>query len=399
MLGLAEANIQCDCNEDTLKIDGYRLERDNLTEVNIRNRTAVYIKSSVQYRRRYDLEPVSSPIIWIEFNVGSPSAWLLFTGYREWRTLNPKNRLESGSMTSQLKRLDQWDESWRSANAENKPMFIMCDSNIDVRPWLNPELVLTLYQKQMKTYLTKLKEMASSNGLTLLPTPPTRSQGQDAETTIDIVMSNMPQLIQTVELIQSSSDHCILLFTKDAKIKVAQQQPRTARCFKEYSKEKMLNSLNLPMLNSLLFETDPNLVANVLVSHITSAIDIVAPIKTVQIRHKYAPHLTPHSKHLMEARNALRVTYNSTKLLKDEIAFKKARNLAVKSQRSDRKMWAIKIIEKTTMNASDSKALWKAAKIITGEDKKESVNKLVINGTITENKKNYGKWFKFVLHK
>ena len=140
------------------------------------------------------------------------------------------------------------------------------------------------------------------------------------------------------------------------------------------------------MLNSLLQMTDPNLVANVLSSHITQAINIVAPLKTIQPRHKYAPHLSLHSKDLMTNRNQLKDIYNNSRLLADEIAYKKARNLAVKSQRSDRKKWAVKIINKTEKSGNDGKAMWKAAKSISGEAKKESIKKLILDGTVTSEK-------------
>ena len=384
--GIAEANMSIDCHEATLKILDYTLERDNLIEEGLRTRLALYIKSTVQYKRRTDLEPKCTPAIWVEFNAGTSSAWLLFTGYREWRTLDPKKRVESGSQSSQLKRLDSWQDSWVLASSEGKPVFIIGDLNIDVQPWLDQSTDLTDYQVQRKPLLNKLKEMAGINDLSLLATPPTRSQGQDRDSTIDIVLTNKAELINSVELLPSSSDHRVVVVRKEAKVVSIPQEAITARSFKLYSKEKMLNCLDIPMLNSLLQLTDPNLVANVLVSHITSAIDRVAPYKTVQQRRNYAPHLSQHTKELMKLRNELRVKHRFSGLLSDEIAFKRARNTAVRSQRSDRKNWASKMIYDTVNKGLDSKKMWNVAKSISGECKKETVQKLTIRGVITKDK-------------
>ena len=171
-IGIAEINIAHDSHEAPLIIDNYILERDNLSKAGLTTRAAVYVRSSVQYRRREDLEPVETPLLWIEFNAETPSAWLLGIGYREWRTLNPTTKASSITLKSQLLRLESWEQSCNKAANEDKPIFFMSDCNIDVQPWHNPNAKLTDYQYQRKPLLSKLKEIAVANGLSLLKTLP-----------------------------------------------------------------------------------------------------------------------------------------------------------------------------------------------------------------------------------
>ena len=209
------------------------------------------MNAKVQYTRRTDLEPPASPIIWVEINAGTSSAWLLFVGYREWRSLYGKNKAESGSQKNQLLRLELWQDSWALAEKENKPIFSLSDINVDVQPWLNQNLVLSEYQHQQKPILNKVREMATATNLHLIPTVATRFQGRDKESILDILLTNSPQMVHHVELIPSSTDHKIVLFHKDIVMRKIHPETKLTRSFKNYTKEGMIANLNIPMLNSL----------------------------------------------------------------------------------------------------------------------------------------------------
>ena len=95
--GIVEANVPPHCHPPSLMIDGYQHEMDNLWLSGKKGRTMIYVKDEVNYIRRADLEPPSSPAIWLEIDQGTPTAWLLFIGYREWRSLLDKNKQRSES--------------------------------------------------------------------------------------------------------------------------------------------------------------------------------------------------------------------------------------------------------------------------------------------------------------
>ena len=134
VMGILEANMGINICTHMLGIDGYILERDNLIEQGCRTRTAIYINEKLEYKRRKDLEVKGSPAIWIEISPDSTKSWLLFVGYREWRSLLDKDKEKSLKMEQQLIRLEKWNESWKKADKEGKPMYIMGDLNIDVIP-------------------------------------------------------------------------------------------------------------------------------------------------------------------------------------------------------------------------------------------------------------------------
>ena len=133
MFGILEANIGWNSNSEILDIDGYFLERDNLHQVQGRTRAAVYVHNKLRYIRRQDLEPPNSPTLWLEVNPTSSKPYLIFIGYREWRSLLDKDKKFSGLVKQQQLRLEGWNESWARAESENKLMILMGDWNDECR--------------------------------------------------------------------------------------------------------------------------------------------------------------------------------------------------------------------------------------------------------------------------
>ena len=78
----------------------------------------------------------------------------------------------------------------------------------------------------------------------------------------------------------------------------------------------MLEALDIPKLNQLLFEYDTNYVAEKLVFYINEALDLVAPISTTQLRKSYAPYLTPATKELMMNRNLAAKALSTFRIIK-----------------------------------------------------------------------------------
>ena len=59
----------------------------------------------------------------------------------------------------------------------------------------------------------------------------------------------------------------------------------------------------MPELLEIEKENNVDRAAELLTAGLTRILDIMAPIKTIQIRENYAPHLTEHTKKLQTKRN------------------------------------------------------------------------------------------------
>ena len=384
VIGITEANMKHDDYEPALQIDGFHLERDNLGATGIRTRAAVFISEELLYKRRPDLEALNTPLIWLEILSDIKKPWLIGVGYRQWRTLDNKDNKTSGSIKCQMERFNGWNQSIAKANAEMKPIVLMGDINIDVTPWLFPDKELSDYQVSMKPILTMLKSIACEQELDLVKTLPTRHQGNNVPSILDLILTNIPAQLSVPTLVDSSSDHKVIIFTKTIPVKSKVTVIRKARSFKGYTRKKLLQELDMPKLNLLLHSTNLNYVADMLVNEINRVLDLVAPIKTIQMRNKYAAHLKPETKEMMTNRNLLKkkAIFSNSDL--DWTCFKKARNNTLKAQRKDKIEWASKMLLK---EGNKSKMLWQTAKRLSGDNSNKSISSLTING-ITNNRSN-----------
>ena len=214
IFALMEANMSPECHSPALQIADFSLERDNLLNYNIRTRTAIYVSDSLSYKRRYDLEIPQLPFIWLEIKDSPSKSWLMMAGYRQWRTLGEKNRKGSHLMKAQLERFKKWTLSMEKAEQEGKEVVILGDLNIDVTPWTNPSTIRSEYQVSMASMLSALMETTNKLNLTLVKTPPTRFQGSDTPSILDVIFSNKPEKLGNPTLFETSSDHKLIVIKK-----------------------------------------------------------------------------------------------------------------------------------------------------------------------------------------
>ena len=377
IMGITEANMKNDAHVSALQIKGFYLERDNLGASGVSTRVAVFIAEELLYKRRSDLEIFNIPLVWLEILSNPKQPWLVAVGYRQWRSLDGEDKKESGTTKSQKDRFQLWNNSLTKAQAELKPVVLMGDINIDVTPWLHPDRQLS-----ESPLLKMLKATASQLEFSLIKTEPTRHQGEDVPSVLDLILTNIPAQLSTPILIDSSSDHKVIFFHKSTKVKAKVLLIRKARSYKNYTKEKLQNQLNMPRLNRLLFSTNLNYVANTLVDEVNRVLDVIAPVRTIQLRTKYAAHLTEATKQMMTDRNNLKTKAILSKLDEDWSIFRKARNKTLKCQRKDKIDWASKMLLK---DGNKSKMLWQTAKRLSGDNSNKTISSLTIDG-ITNNK-------------
>ena len=92
-------------------------------------------------------------------------------------------------------------------------------------------------------------------------------------------------------------------------------------------------------------------------------LDQCAPIRTIQTRENYAPHLTEETKLLMQERNHAQTTAATTGSIEDWRKYRGLRNQCVAAQRMDRQKWEVNKLKSAGNTPSD---LWKSVKGILG---------------------------------
>jgi hypothetical protein len=104
---------------------------------------------------------------------------------------------------------------------------------------------------------------------------------------------------------------------------------------------------------------DADQAAQLLTDKLTAILDTMAPIKTIQVRSKYAPWLSNSTKKLMEDRNKAGLTATQTKDNDDWRLYKSLRNTETSRMRQEKKAWEEMKLSSTKHNPS---TLWKNVK-------------------------------------
>ena len=85
---------------------------------------------------------------------------------------------------------------------------------------------------------------------------------------------------------------------------------------------------------------------------LTKILDVMAPVKTIQVRENYAPHLSEKTKGLQKVRNEAQAKAARTKEPQDWRMYRSLRNQTLTSLRSDRRNWEKEKLSSSSENSS-----------------------------------------------
>ncbi|CAB4000880.1 Hypothetical predicted protein [Paramuricea clavata] len=313
-------------------IPGYSCEFRNRESVK-GGGVGAYIKESVKYKRRTDIEAKEPDLehLWLEFlGRNKNNKLLLGIMYRSNKILTPTTWLDSvENLFSYL------TTSW------NGQLLVTGDMNIDLMPtplskqYLDMLLSLNLHQHVGK---------------------PTRTTNRSS-TRIDHIISNTPERTAFTDVLP-----CPLLSDHDAvyaciSIKVTRFQPRykcirDERHFDESIFREDFSKLPFSIINAFP-ETEEKL--DILNSLITGCIDRHASLKRVNVTRPPAPWMKdPSIQLLQEQRNALRAAARKTGDSQTRAILRETRNELKKKIRTAKKSFIQK-----ALSSKKTKAVWK----------------------------------------
>ena len=121
---------------------------------------------------------------------------------------------------------------------------------------------------------------------------------------------------------------------------------------------------------------DVNQASQMLTSKLGKILDSMAPIKTIQIRSKYAPWLSEATKKVLEERNAAQKLASTSRDPDDWRYYKHLRNTATAKMRLEKKNWETGKLNNTE---HDCGTLWKNVKSFLGWNNSGPLNYFTIS--------------------
>ena len=304
IFGLAEANVQINHNMDELQIPGYTLHlTSSISNPVLGNvaRVVVYTSKSITVRRRPDLEDPLLQLISLEAGLPGKRKTIYMVGYRQWKLAGQTDDTSSTVIAQE----DRWKRllsKWETALAEGKEVISVMDANLDAIMWRNEPHTLPRHStsRTHAALIDALFDRILPMGVEMMtPTTPTWARGHK-KSCLDHVYTTAPSKLSPVETIWTGmSDHALIKFGRFTKSMQTQQAYIRKRMFKNFQPDQFkLRVSRLPELQLILQSTDVNIAANLLTKGLNRILDDMAPIKTIQTRKKYAPHMEENTKAL-----------------------------------------------------------------------------------------------------
>ena len=379
VLGLSEANLRSD--HDLVQLPDYDLHlcpTSSNPTLSI-SRVVVYTHKSLVVKRRADLEDDRIAAIWLEVGLPNKKKILVCQGYREWKYLGQPDQ-SSGTVAAQLERWCIFLKLWEQGLLEGKEVIVMMDANLDFLKWTRDNLPPNDNTVRLRPLIEELFINIFPHGVSQVVNVPTRSWPGQEDAGLDHIYTNKPDKLSDVhaEFI-GGSDHKLLKITRFSKSLQRNARYVRKRVFKTFKDKDFMQAVQRLSWCDLYSCEDPNRAAEILTNKLTVILDQMAPLRTIQVRSKYAPWLSNDTKELMKERNVAQNKAFVTKHPDDYRLFKSLRNQVTARMRKEKTAW-----EKLKLSSArnDPSKLWKNIKSWLAWNKSGPPTRLFHNGKL-----------------
>ena len=338
ILTVSETHIvddRYDDNEHFYKIPGYVFINRNRKH-GLGGGVAMYIKESIDWVRRDDLENDSIECIWLEVFVKNSKSFLLATCYRP----------PDGSNYLPPDLNDNLNEMLGVCIRESKEIIMLGDFNVNFLK---------------KNEHTAFKELFRRHGFKQIIKKPTRTTNESS-TLIDIIMTNHPQVISKHCVYPSSiGDHDMVGCVR--KLNHLKYSPRTvfSRNYSTYDPAAMNEDFKNVNWCSIYMSRNVNTAVKLFNEIVKGNFDRHAPEAARRVRGKPCPWLNADLKKLMIDQDRMLRKARSTKEESHWSSYKKLRNSCNNKLRQAKSLYQKDLLNQ---NVGNPKNFWSTIKSI-----------------------------------
>ena len=311
ILGVSEANFKREHSLDEVQIKDYELvfsksiEDDQLKV----SRVVCYKHQSMVGKVRTDLMDREFSSIWLELGLPRKKKFLVCQLYREWQYLGQADN-SSRSIPEQLARWSIFLNQWKRALDSGKEVIVMGDFNLNHFKFTDAG--------QLQPLVNQLVEQIYPHGVQQCVRGPTHSWPGQPDSCLDLIYTNNPEKIgHTQELVRGSSDHKLIIANKKSKNIRDGTRYVKKRSYKNFDELEFREAVKKIQWFELYSCQDADLALDMFNTKLTEILDKMAPVKTFQVRAKYAAWISDSTKEKMKARDAAQQLAASTQLRED----------------------------------------------------------------------------------
>ena len=382
ILGISEASFWSTHDPEDVQIPNYKIYFANTLknpDLNV-SRVAVFVHDDVLVTVRDDLMSTEVSSVWLEVGFPKQKKFLISHVYREWQYLG-QNHQESHTVLEQLRRWDLFLQQWESAISENSEIHVQGDFNLNFLDFSKVDCLPSNTQSyRLKSLIQALKDRVVPNGFCQLINDVTRIWPGAPSTLLDHHWTNQEEKVSYHHAYyQGASDHKMIYTVRRTKKVISKPRIIKKRSFKNFDPQAFIDAVrSTPWLDVYLcnnLDTAVNLVA----TKLNMILDIMAPVKVIQVRSCYAPWMSSKTKEEIKKRKIAQQKAAESQNIEDWEEFKKLRNSINKTIKSEKKQWQSKKLETF---GNDTRSIWKNVKNWLGWSSGGPPTKLVDNGKV-----------------
>ena len=268
ILTINESKLDENDSDSSITLSGYNLERRDRNKQG--GGVCVYLRNSLNYKRRFDLENSDLEIIILEIIKPNSQPFLVTTWYRP-----PKSSLEL---------FDKFEFFLKKIDGKFKEIYILGDLNCNFQS--NPP----------ENHTKHILDIIINYQLTQIITDSTRVSSS-SETLIDVFITNSSESIISSGIYPLSiSDHDLIYAIR--KIGLPKGKPRYIECrnFKNFDEKQFTSSLKSAKWLLIKEFDDINKACDAWKSVFLEIIDKHAPCRSFRVRNKPCPWINSELK-------------------------------------------------------------------------------------------------------
>ena len=381
IFGISEANLLQNHDQKLVQLDEYLLHTSPTIEnTSLKtSRVVVYTHQSLVVKLRPDLMCNEYPSIWMEVGLPRHKKFIVGQTYREWQLPNQTDKA-SLTIPEQLNRwtvfLDQWDRALDSG----LEVHLLGDLNINHCNWTDSDLPASNQTSRLSSLISALFTRILPQGVSQHVVGPTRHWPGQTPSGLDHYYTNKPDKLSPVtSQYCGGSDHMLIHAVRYSRAIKSSSKYVRKRSYKNFNPGDFVAAVQQCSWLDLYLCEDVDSAVRLLSDKITFILDAMAPMRTVQVRKKYAPWLSTTTLDLMKERDRVQKLASETGDRDVWKTYKNIRNTINNRLKFEEINW-----QKMKLDAcgEDSAKVWKSVKGILNWNSSGSPSQLFYNGSL-----------------
>ena len=358
ILDLSETRLSKAIIDSVLELEGFDIHRKDRDTNG--GGLAIYENSSISHNRRYDIDDPLLEIVAVEITPFHARSFIVICWYRPPTSGNDKESFEA--LRNLLSAVD----------AEGKEIILIGDTNCDLK---NCKDRCT---KSIKSIYSEFQFEQQINDYTRVAVIKKDGIQHSSKSLIDHFATNCPNYILRANVLKLGMvDHYLISAVRKINAKrILDKQVKLVEThnLRNYDKQQFLNELSAIDWNETLAPTNdnPDLMASIFNSIISSLLEVHAPLKRRKITSHRAPWITTEIKSLMKERDvAKKRSENDASYWSD---YKKLQNKVTSKLRDRVQEYYLNLIDETQNNP---KAIWKTINKVLHKNSNNTVTRSI----------------------